>query len=99
MTRANIEVNGDCFHVTSDGMYGDEIKETLERYIEAAKGKLKNLKDIADWVISAMYRDGDDYYNWIQVGDINHASCEYKANINARGKLSFKQLKGTERNI
>lgn len=99
MTRANLTVNGEFFHTNSDGMDGDEIKAVIQDYIDTAKRKLKNPQDIAEWVLNALFRDADDYYNWIQVGETSYTSYEYSAHIDANGELTFKQLKGAEHNV
>ena len=50
MTKANIRVNEEKFHVNMDGMDGNIVKEVLQNYIKEAKKKLKNPKDIALFV-------------------------------------------------
>ncbi|RLI93067.1 MAG: hypothetical protein DRO92_04685 [Candidatus Altiarchaeales archaeon] len=69
MTRANISINGEEFHVLHDGDLVDEIAETLRLLIEQAREKLKNIEDIPDYVISQLYRETS--YRWIYPGFIS----------------------------
>jgi len=96
MTRANLTVNGEFFHINSDGGDSEDIKGILEDYVNTAKKKVKNPIDIAEWVMNTLFRDADDYYNTIQLGETGYASYEYEAEIDAKGTLTFKTLKGVE---
>ena len=91
MTKANITVNGESFHVRSDGMDGKEIKEYIQGYIDEGKKKLKNPANIAEFVIDRMSRNANDYYEWIQVGDTGYSSHDYTANIDNKGNLKFEE--------
>jgi len=92
MTKANIIINHYAyFHVRSDGMDGEEIKSFIQDYIEEAKKKLKNPIDVAEFVIDKMSARGDDYYEWIQIGDIDYASHKYIVNIDDKGDLKFEE--------
>jgi hypothetical protein len=93
-TYANIEIEGQGFHIRSDGWDGKTIRDCVREYVAEIKGKVKS-EYLITAALNAITADAArDYYAPFSIGYVDLASYHWKVRIGPRGGVNIVKQSG-----
>jgi hypothetical protein len=88
-TYANVEIEGQEFHIRSDGWDKETITDCVREYTAEIKAKVRS-EYLATAVTNAIIADAArDYYAPFSMGYVNLASYHWKVKIGPRGGVKI----------